>query len=124
MQDYLDWLGGEIEAKVRAELNVEDGMVSGGLYQGIQAAEGWLNQDDEICALINEWARRFALNAITFGRDEIGAFVASVVARWDTETLVNKVELQVGKDLQFIRVNGTIVGGLVGLAIYVLTQLF
>jgi uncharacterized membrane-anchored protein YjiN (DUF445 family) len=54
----------------------------------------------------------------------IGTFVAGVVARWDTETLVTRVELQVGKDLQFIRINGTPVGGLVGLAIYTVTRLF
>jgi uncharacterized membrane-anchored protein YjiN (DUF445 family) len=51
-------------------------------------------------------------------------FVADVVARWDTMTLVDKLELQVGKDLQYIRINGTLVGGLVGLTIFVVTRAF
>ena len=41
---------------------------------------------------------------------------------WDTATLVNRIELQVGPDLQYIRINGTLVGGLVGLAIFAVTQ--
>jgi uncharacterized membrane-anchored protein YjiN (DUF445 family) len=47
-----------------------------------------------------------------------------VVDNWDTATLVNRLELQVGKDLQYIRINGTLVGGLVGLLIYTLSQAF
>lgn len=123
VQDYLSWLGTEMEAKVRAELNAGDGMVSSGLHQVMEAAGHWLQDDQEVHAQVNSWARRFALNAIDLGRDEIGAYVAGVIARWDTDTLVNRVELQVGKDLQFIRVNGTIVGGLVGLLIYTATRL-
>lgn len=56
-------------------------------------------------------------------RQEIGDFIADVVARWDSATLVAKLEGQVGRDLQYIRVNGTVVGGLVGLALWGLTHL-
>ena len=51
---------------------------------------------------------RYSLASLVAGRDEIGSFVAGVVARWDTKTLVDRVELQVGKDLQYMRVNGTL----------------
>jgi len=47
-----------------------------------------------------------------------------VVASWDTKGVVDKLELQVGKDLQYIRVNGTLVGGLVGLAIFSASRAF
>jgi hypothetical protein len=47
-----------------------------------------------------------------------------VVERWDSETLVNRLELQVGRDLQYIRINGTLVGGLVGLIIFSAKQFF
>ena len=49
-------------------------------------------------------------------------FVVDKVKSWDSNLMVEKLELSVGKDLQFIRINGTIVGGLVGLVIYVLSQ--
>jgi uncharacterized membrane-anchored protein YjiN (DUF445 family) len=56
-------------------------------------------------------------------RKEIGRFVADVVRSWETSTIVDRVELAVGKDLQYIRLNGTLVGAAVGCAIFALTQL-
>ena len=55
-------------------------------------------------------------------RVEIGAYIERVVRNWDSATLVDRLELQVGKDLQYIRINGTLVGGLVGLLIYAVSQ--
>jgi uncharacterized membrane-anchored protein YjiN (DUF445 family) len=50
--------------------------------------------------------------------------IAGVVASWEVGSVVEKLELQVGADLQYIRINGTIVGGLVGLAIFTLSRLW
>ena len=47
-----------------------------------------------------------------------------MVDHWDTATLVERLELQVGKDLQYIRINGALVGGLVGLLIFSLSRAF
>ena len=55
-------------------------------------------------------------------RYEIGAYIERVVRNWDSTTLVERLELQVGKDLQFIRINGTLVGGLVGLLIFIASK--
>jgi len=57
-------------------------------------------------------------------KEEVGRLISSTVENWEGKELSEKLELEVGKDLQFIRINGTLVGGLVGLAIYALTQLF
>jgi len=57
-------------------------------------------------------------------RAEIAGFIRRVVENWDTETLVERIELQVGRDLQYIRINGTLVGGLVGLLIFAIAQQF
>ena len=70
----------------------------------------------------NEQLRRVVLQIVLPRREAAGAYIAQVVDRWDTETLVQRLELQVGRDLQYIRINGTLVGGLVGLAIYALTR--
>lgn len=56
-------------------------------------------------------------------RHEIGALIAQTVAGWDPEATSKRFELAVGRDLQFVRINGTLVGGLVGLAIYTITRL-
>lgn len=54
---------------------------------------------------------------------EVTSIIGETVERWDAQEASDRIELMVGKDLQFIRVNGTIVGALAGLAIYTLTEL-
>ena len=53
---------------------------------------------------------------------EIADLIATTVARWDGAEASRRIELQVGRDLQFIRINGTVVGGLAGLIIYSVGQ--
>jgi uncharacterized membrane-anchored protein YjiN (DUF445 family) len=59
-----------------------------------------------------------------FGEESnhVADLIARTIEGWDTKTLVSKLEEQVGSDLQYIRINGTLVGGLVGLVLYYLTQ--
>ena len=80
--------------------------------------------DEEIGAAINRWLRVAVLRVVAPRRVEIAAFIRQVVENWDAQTLVKRIELQVGPDLQYIRINGTLVGGLVGLIIFSVTQLF
>ncbi|CDS52422.1 probable membrane protein STY4873 [Polaromonas sp. CG9_12] len=56
-------------------------------------------------------------------RGEVGQFIEAQLARWSREEMSDRIELAIGRDLQFIRINGTLVGGLVGLAIYTVTRL-
>ncbi len=56
-------------------------------------------------------------------RHEIGDLIAQTVASWDAAATSRRFELAVGRDLQFVRINGTLVGGLVGLLIYTITRL-
>ena len=50
--------------------------------------------------------------------DELTTVITHTIERWDGEEAARKIELHVGRDLQFIRINGTIVGGLVGVLIH------
>jgi uncharacterized membrane-anchored protein YjiN (DUF445 family) len=82
-------------------------------------------QDDErLRNGINRWLRVAVLRTVAPRRAEIAEFIRNVVENWDTETLTERIELTVGRDLQFIRINGTIVGGLVGLIIFAISELF
>jgi uncharacterized membrane-anchored protein YjiN (DUF445 family) len=56
-------------------------------------------------------------------RGEITTLITDTVERWDAEETARKVELQVGRDLQFIRINGAVVGALAGLVIHTVSQL-
>ena len=64
-----------------------------------------------------------AAHAVNGYRDEIAGIITETIARWDAGDTSRKIELQVGKDLQFIRINGTVVGALAGLVIYAVGQL-
>ena len=57
-------------------------------------------------------------------RGEVAELISSTVERWDAAETGRRIELQVGRDLQFIRINGTVVGGLAGLAIHAFSELF
>jgi uncharacterized membrane-anchored protein YjiN (DUF445 family) len=83
-----------------------------------------LRDDPDVAAKVNEALQRLAGHVATHYADDLTGVISTTVARWDTEETSRRLELQVGRDLQFIRINGTVVGSLAGLAIYTLTQLF
>ena len=89
---------------------------------GLRTFGTWLSHDPERRARLNRWIRLLILRTVLPRRAEIGAYVAQVVHNWDSATLVDRLELQVGKDLQYIRINGTLVGGLVGLIIFMVSR--
>jgi len=81
-----------------------------------------LATDETMLKHIDALLERIAVYLVSW-RHEIGAFVAEVVRSWDTPTLVDRLELVVGSDLQYIRMNGTIVGALAGCFIFLVSQI-
>ena len=77
----------------------------------------------ELQAKVDDWVMRAAGHIVDHYRGEVSDLIAGTVAKWDGKATSERMELQVGRDLQFIRINGTIVGGLAGLVIYSVTQL-
>ena len=82
-----------------------------------------LDSDAELRGKIDGWLADAAGYVVRHYRGEITTLITDTVARWDAEETSRKVELQVGRDLQFIRINGTVVGALAGLVIYTVGQL-
>ncbi len=83
-----------------------------------------IEDNDEWYEKIENWMTEAVVALVGRYRHVIGEFVTQVVNSWDTQMTTRKIELQFGRDLQFIRINGTIVGGLVGLIIYSVSLLF
>ena len=83
-----------------------------------------LNNDEELRNKIDKWIKYNAYNYILRNSAKASELISNTVGTWEGKELSEKLELEVGKDLQFIRINGTLVGGLVGLVIHTLTQLF
>ncbi len=82
-----------------------------------------LRDDPALQAQINRFARRTLVGIATRYGDQIVRLVSETVKRWDAQTVTDRIEGAVGRDLQFIRVNGTLVGGLVGLALHAVNGL-
>ena len=82
-----------------------------------------LQDDEKLRNKIDSWIRFNAYKYILINTDKVGELISNTVGDWEGKELSNKLELEVGKDLQFIRINGTLVGGLVGLIIYTITKL-
>lgn len=81
-------------------------------------------KDDELMRdRIDKWIRHTAYKYILRNTENVGLLISNTVGNWQGRELSQKLEMEVGKDLQFIRINGTLVGGLVGLLIYAVTHL-
>jgi uncharacterized membrane-anchored protein YjiN (DUF445 family) len=91
--------------------------------RALQAIGGWLVADPLARRRIDLWIRIALRRTLSPGREAIGRFVAQVVASWDARDAAARLELQVGRDLQFIRINGALVGGAAGLALFALLKL-
>ncbi|WP_141726674.1 DUF445 domain-containing protein, partial [Actinacidiphila rubida] len=77
-----------------------------------------LATDERLQAKVDSWLEDAATYLVTTYRDEITSLISETVAGWDADQTSRKIEAHVGRDLQFIRINGTVVGALAGLLIY------
>ncbi len=89
----------------------------------IQQLGARLATEPELQRKVDEWVTKALGHLVENYRTEVSEIIASTVAKWDGESTADKLELQVGRDLQFIRINGTLVGGLAGLVIHTVGQL-
>lgn len=81
-----------------------------------------LSTDEELAAKVNRWIADAAGYLVRTYRSDIAGIISETVGRWDAEETSRKIELQVGRDLQFIRINGTVVGSLAGLGIFAIAH--
>lgn len=81
-----------------------------------------LRDDPALRDKLDRWTESVARYLVNQSQGEVADLISSTVARWDAQQTGERIELQVGRDLQFIRINGTVVGGLVGLLIHTVAQ--
>jgi uncharacterized membrane-anchored protein YjiN (DUF445 family) len=124
--DVQAWLGSvwkEFSHALLEDLAQPSSRLRSALEKGITLAAQTLASDTTMQRHVDEFVEQLARYLITW-RGEIGSFIAEVVKSWDTRTLSDRLELVVGSDLQYIRMNGTIVGACAGCLIFVATRLF
>lgn len=101
----------------RSELRVR-------LLAALQDFGARLLADSTLQFKIDVWVMQVVEHLVRNYRHDLARVVSDTVRRWDAREAAEKIELQIGKDLQFIRINGTVVGSLAGLAIYTVATLF
>jgi uncharacterized membrane-anchored protein YjiN (DUF445 family) len=116
-------LWSDLEARLNADPQAASRLTREAVERALMAIGRWLSGDALARQRISSFVRVAVRRTLAPRREAIGAFVAQVVDGWDATAVVEKLELHVGRDLQFIRINGTLVGGLAGLAIFTLARL-
>lgn len=113
---------GEAWASIKATLETAladpESDLRAGLRQAVIEVGTRLTTDDELAAKVEDWVTDAAEYLVRSYRHEIAGVITEIVERWDPLETTEKLELQVGRDLQFIRINGTVVGALAGLVIF------
>jgi uncharacterized membrane-anchored protein YjiN (DUF445 family) len=104
-------------------LNDPSRLNNGKLGEAMKSLGQRLQADAPLRAAINLHLRRAAVGLVNDYGDQIVSLVSDTVRKWDASTVTEKLETAVGRDLQFIRINGTLIGGLIGLAIHAATRL-
>lgn len=95
-----------------------DATMAGQLGKALTKLGGSLQKDEKLKRQINRFARRAIVGTTENYGDNIVTLVSDTIEGWDASTITDRVENAVGSDLQFIRINGTLVGGMVGLIIH------
>jgi uncharacterized membrane-anchored protein YjiN (DUF445 family) len=124
--DVRAWLGslwGELKRNTIGALDDPGSELRHRIDRSLANLGRRLATEAELQAKVDDWVTRAAGHIVDHYRGEVSDLIAGTVAKWDGKATSERMELQVGRDLQFIRINGTIVGGLAGLAIYSVTQL-
>jgi uncharacterized membrane-anchored protein YjiN (DUF445 family) len=100
----------------------EHSQIRGELETMLVDVGGQLARDPAIRAEINRGVVRILAGFVESQKSGVGRFIADQVKAWDIDVLIGRIELTVGRDLQYIRFNGTLIGGLAGLALHALEQ--
>ena len=113
-----------IKKSLARELEEEESALKAYLNKNLTELSLNLQTDEKLQYKIDHWVRVTAYKYILKNTHQASSLISSTVGNWEGKELSEKLELEVGKDLQFIRVNGTLVGGLVGLIIYTVSNFF
>ena len=115
---WLDALWERGRARLLQMVREPGGMLGGQLGTSVIELGAALQRDVRLQVMVNRFARRTLVGVATRYGGQIVRLVSETVKRWDARTVTDRIEGAVGRDLQFIRINGTLVGGLVGVLIH------
>lgn len=125
VQDYINGIWDEIKLSITNDLNKgDDSSIKNSISNLIQTFGNGIKEDPIMIDKINNFIKDDLLSVLLNNKKVIGDLISSTVKSWDGKEVSEKLELEIGKDLQYIRINGTLVGGVIGLIIYGVEQLY
>lgn len=119
---YVGELWSALRHRVREDAERPDSALRGHLETGLVRLGQALEQDPAVRQALNAWARHSLTSLALARRHEVAQLIGQTVRGWDAGTVSEKLERAVGRDLQYIRINGTLIGGLVGLVLHALSH--
>lgn len=125
VQDYINGIWDEIKLSISNDVNKgDDSSIKNNIANLIQGFGNGIKEDSVMIDKINNFIKTDLLSVLLNNKKVIGDLISSTVKSWDGKEVSEKLELEIGKDLQYIRINGTLVGGFIGLVIYGVEQLY
>ena len=124
VQQYAQDIWNSLKKTLTKELSSEQSSLKNYVRKNLAEFSENLRTDEKLQHKIDHWIRVTAYKYILRNTNKFGELISETVGNWQGKELSQKLELEVGKDLQFIRINGTLVGGLVGLIIYTIVHFF
>lgn len=118
LKQYFHDIAAALKSRLVSDATAPESALKAQLDKALQVYGETLVRDDGIRDTLGHWIEQAVLSTVVARREQIGEWIGSVVQKWDSRTIVDKLETQVGRDLQFIRINGTLVGGLIGLLLH------
>ena len=119
VQDYISGIWDEIKLSITNDLEKGDqSAIKNNISSLVQGFGNGLKEDKVMVNKINNFIKIDLLSVLLNNKKVIGDLISSTVKSWDGKEVSEKLELEIGKDLQYIRINGTLVGGIIGLIIY------
>jgi uncharacterized membrane-anchored protein YjiN (DUF445 family) len=120
---YLHRVWSDMVAWAQRDLAGDDSVLRGRVAEGVRLVGSRLQADTAMQGWINEQLATSAPRWIERYREDIRRYIVVRVSDWNTQEMTDELERNIGRDLQFIRINGTLVGGLVGVTIHALTEM-
>jgi len=118
LQDYLYGLWQELVHNIEADIDKPDSAIKQQVGHWLNNMAEELEADPDMQAWVNAWLTDAITQVVARNSAQISSLISDTVQSWDGTDTSRRIELAIGRDLQFIRINGTLVGGLVGLVIY------
>ena len=115
---YFKSLANDLKEQVSMDLQKPESILRKNLILILAMAGDSLQRSPELRERLNTWCSKVLLDLGVNYRKELSGIIYDTVSEWDAQTISNKIESQIGRDLQFIRINGTLVGGAIGLLIH------